>query len=77
MPLEDSGKISQKEKDDAIKRIDGRIAELHRQEEESSHNIDHGNHAEPLVRNEYSPKNRRTWRNYSRKDTKKKFSWGK
>ncbi len=51
----DIGNTIKETKDDAIKRIDERIAELHRQEERPSHNTDHGNPAEPLANSEYSP----------------------
>lgn len=47
-------RISQKEKGEAVQRIDRRIHELHRQNQELSHNTVHGNSAEPLAR-KYSP----------------------
>ncbi len=51
-------RLTDEEKDDATKRIDERIAELHRQSKEnSSHNTVHGNQAEPLSQGKYSPTN--------------------
>ncbi len=55
LQIDNRVRLSEKEKGDAIKRIDERIAELHRQDEEPSHNTDHGNPAEPLTDGEYSP----------------------
>ena len=48
-------KLSKKEKDDAIKRIDERIAELHRQDEKQSLKSENGNLAESHSKNGYLP----------------------